>query len=465
VTRYFVFGVTSLSFLLVAISGTTVSVAFPVITSEFHVSLILASWVLGINQLMATAFMPLGGKAGEIWGTKRVYLISIVVFTVGSLICALTPDIWVLIFGRFLQAIGLGTILPLATSIVSEAFPESRQQAIGFFSTILPIGNIIGPNIGGWMVESFGWRSTFWLNIPLGIIVIIVSLKLLKSGKGQGGQLDLLGTGYFTGSLSSFLIALNTLGNIQSGVSWLLPIALVIASAVLMLAFLRREKRIENPVIDLQLIVKKPFLAANIFNLFYGTAALGVMNFIPLYATSVYGMSTMASGFILTPRSVGTVIASIVTSLYLPKWGYRGPMLVGTGIIVLSLFLLGFEPSGINISGIHLSGTFIIGALLFLAGVGMGITAPAANNACIDLLPEHVGTITGLRGMFRQSGSAISIAVTSLALESSAAMSRGFSIVYFGMGIVMLMTIPVVFAMPKSATDLSATPKRGRLAL
>jgi EmrB/QacA subfamily drug resistance transporter len=465
VTRYFVFGVTSLSFLLVAISSTTVSVAFPVITSEFHVSLILASWVLGINQLMATAFMPLGGKAGEIWGTKRVYLISIVVFTVGSLICALAPDIWVLIFGRFLQAIGLGTILPLATSIVSEAFPESRQQAIGFFSSILPIGNIIGPNIGGWMVESFGWRSTFWLNIPLGIIVIIVSLKLLKSGKGQGGQLDLLGTGYFTGSLSAFLIALNSLGNIQSGVSWLLPIALVIASAVLMLAFLRREKRIENPVIDLQLIVKKPFLAANIFNLFYGTAALGVMNFIPLYATSVYGMSTMASGFILTPRSVGTVIASIVTSLYLPKWGYRGPMLVGTGIIVLSLLLLGFEPSGINISGIHLSGTFIIGALLFLAGIGMGITAPAANNACIDLLPERVGTITGLRGMFRQSGSAISIALTSLALESFADMSRGFSIVYFGMGIVMLMTIPVVFAMPKSATDLSTTPKRGRLAL
>jgi EmrB/QacA subfamily drug resistance transporter len=465
VTRYFVFGVTSLSFLLVAISSTTVSVAFPVITSEFHVSLILASWVLGINQLMATAFMPLGGKAGEIWGTKRVYLISIVVFTVGSLICALAPDIWVLIFGRFLQAIGLGTILPLATSIVSEAFPESRQQAIGFFSSILPIGNIIGPNIGGWMVESFGWRSTFWLNIPLGIIVVIVSLKLLKSGKGQGGQLDLLGTGYFTGSLSAFLIALNTLGNIQSGVSWLLPIALVIASAVLMLAFLRREKRIENPVIDLQLIVKKPFLAANIFNLFYGTAALGVMNFIPLYATSVYGMSTMASGFILTPRSVGTVIASIVTSLYLPKWGYRGPMLVGTGIIVLSLLLLGFEPSGINISGIHLSGTFIIGALLFLAGIGMGITAPAANNACIDLLPERVGTITGLRGMFRQSGSAISIALTSLALESFADMSRGFSIVYFGMGIVMLMTIPVVFAMPKSATDLSTTPKRGRLAL
>lgn len=462
VTKYLVFGVTSLSFLLVAISGTTVSVAFPVITTEFHVSLILASWVLGINQLMATAFMPLGGKAGEIWGTKRVYLVSIAIFTIGSLICALAPDIWVLIFGRLLQAIGLGTILPLATAIVSDEFPESRQQAIGLFTSILPIGNIIGPNIGGWMVEVFGWRSTFWLNIPLGVIVLIISLKLLKSKKGEGGHLDLLGTGYFTGSLSAFLIALNTLGNIKSGGSWLLPIALVSASVVFMLAFLRREGRIKNPVIDLQLIGKRPFLAANIFNLFYGTAALGVMNFIPLFATSVYGMTTMESGFILTPRSIGMVIASIITSFYLPKWGYRGPMLTGTGIIVLSLFLLGLEPSGMNISGIHLSGPFILGALLFLAGAGMGITAPAANNACIDLLPERVGTITGLRGMFRQSGSAISIAVTSLALESFADISRGFSVVYFGMAIILLLTAPVVFAMPKSACDSVPAGKTGK---
>ncbi|MGD0795310.1 MAG: MFS transporter [Dehalococcoidales bacterium] len=459
VTRYFIFGVTSLSFLLIAISGTTVTVAFPMITTDFQTSLILAGWVLGINQLTATAFMPLGGKAGEIFGNKRVYLASIGVFTIGSLICALAPNIGILIFGRFLQATGTGSILPLATSIVSDAFPNSRQQAIGFFTTIMPIGNIIGPNIGGWMVESFGWRSTFWLNIPLGIAVFIISLILLKSKKGGGGHLDLVGTGLFTGALSALLIALSSFGNVQNGGSWLLPAALFIAAVILMLAFFRREARIRDPMIDLEFIKSRPFLAANIFNLFYGMAAMGVMSFTPLFATSVYGMSTLASGLILTPRSVGMLVASIVTSLYLPKWGYRKPMLAGTGVIVFSLVLLGLKPSGINLPGLYLNSTVVLGAILFLIGAGMGITAPAANNACIDLMPERVGMITGLRGTFRQSGSAISIAITAVVLQSFSQIGHGFSLVYYGLAAVLLVTAPTVFAMPRAAGDLCAVPK------
>jgi EmrB/QacA subfamily drug resistance transporter len=461
VKKYIIFAVTSLSFLLVAISSTTISVAFPDITTEFNVSLILAGWVLGINQLMATAFMPLGGKAGEIWGTKRVYIISIAVFTVGSLICAVADNIWVLIAGRFLQAIGLGSILPLATVIVSDAFPNNRQQVIGFFTSILPIGNIIGPNIGGWMVESFGWRSTFWLNIPLGLIVIFVSLKLLKSEKGEGGRLDLPGTGYFTGGLSSFLIALSTIGNAQSGGSWLVPVALLAMSVIFMIAFYKREGRVKNPMIDLTLIKTSPFLAANVFNLLYGMAMLGVMSFIPLFATSVYGMSTMASGVILTPRSAGMLIASIVTSIMLPKWGYRGPMLAGTVICVLSLVLLGLKPSDITVFDAHFSSAVAVGAILFLAGAGMGIIAPAANNACIDLLPDRIGTITGLRGMFRQSGSAISIALTALILEMIPDISLGFTIVFYGLAVIMLITTPVIFMMPKSARDSMPVKKAG----
>ncbi len=461
-TRYFIFGVTSLSFLLVAISGTTVSVAFPQITTEFHASLILAGWVLGINQLMATAFMPLGGKAGEIFGVKLVYLISLAVFTIGSLLSALAPNIEILIFARLIQAIGTGSILPLATTIVSEEFPNSRQKAIGLFTSIMPIGNIMGPNIGGWLVQSYGWRSTFWLNIPLGIIVFLISLKLLKSGKGEGGQLDMVGTGFFTGSLSAFLIALSSLGDVRNGASWVLTVALFTASIIFMIAFLQREGRIKNPVIDVQLLTKKPFLAANIFNLFYGSAALGIMSFVPLFATSVYGMTTLESGFILTPRSVGMVMASVITSLNLPKWGYRWPMVTGTGVIVLSLILLGLEPSGLNILGTQLSGAFLLGAILFLIGAGMGITAPAANNACIDLMPERIGTITGVRGMFRQSGSAISIAVTAVVLDFIPDMGRGFMVVYYGLAIILMLTVPVIFAMPKAAGDLYTVEKTGQ---
>jgi MFS family permease len=140
-------------------------------------------------------------------------------------------------------------------------------------------------------------------------------------------------------------------------------------------------------------------------------------------------------------------------------------MVTGTGFIVLGLLLFGLEPSGISIFGIQLSGAFIIGAVLFLIGAGMGITAPAANNACIDLMPERIGTITGVRGMFRQSGSAISIAVTAVVLDYIPDMGRGFMVVYYGLAIIMMMTVPVIFAMPKSAGDLRPVEKTDRAAI
>lgn len=449
--RYIVFIVGGLSFLLVAISGTAVAVAFPDITSSFNASLIMAGWVLSINQLASTAIMPLAGKAGDIFGGKRTFLISIAVFTLGSLFSALAPSIELLIAARFVQALGAGSFLPLATAIVSDQFPDSRQQAIGLFSSIMPIGMIIGPNIGGWLVGSFGWRSIFWLNVPLGIAVFIAALVILKPGKKLGGKLDMTGAGLFTGMLSAFLFALSDIGYSHDSSAWIRFALLLVLTIALFYFFLRHEGRIKDPIIDLQVLKEKPFRAANYFNFLYGMAVLGVMSFVPLYATSIFGMSTLASGLILTPRSIGTMGASIITSLFLPKWGYRGPMLFGTGIMVLSLILLGVEFSSASLLGVHLNGTVLLGTIMFLSGVGMGATAPAANNACIELMPDRVATITGVRGMFRQSGAAVSIAVTSLMLENFSHIGMGFRVAFFGLAVVLVLSVPFIFAMPRSA--------------
>jgi EmrB/QacA subfamily drug resistance transporter len=456
-TRYIVFIVGSLSFLLVAISGTSVSVAFPDITASFNASLVLAGWVLSVNQLAATAIMPLAGKAGDVYGGKLCFLISIAVFTIGSLFSAISPNIELLIASRFIQALGAGSFLPLATAIVSDQFPNARQQTIGLFSSILPIGMIIGPNIGGWLVESFGWRSVFWLNIPMGIIVFIATLIILKPGKKLGGKLDMTGAGLLSGMLSAFLIALSAIGSSHTSMAWTIFGLLLAFAIALLFFFLRHEDKIKYPIIDLQVLREKSFRSANYFNLLYGMSVLGVMSFIPLYATSILGMSTFASGFILTPRSVGTMIASIVTSIFLPKWGYRWPMLVGSGTMILSLILLGAEFSGADFYGIHLSGTAVLGIIMLLSGVGMGITAPAANNACIELMPDRVATITGVRGMFRQSGGAISIAVTSLVLENFGEIGQGFRVVFFGLAALMVLAVPFIFTMPRSA--VTALPK------
>jgi EmrB/QacA subfamily drug resistance transporter len=449
-SRYIVFAVGSLSFLLVSISGTSVSVAFPVITSDLNASLILAGWVLSVNQLAGTAIMPLAGKAGDIFGAKRCFLISTAVFTIGSLLSALAPNIYFLITARFIQAIGAGGFLPLMTAIASDLFPNSRQQAIGLFSSIFPIGMIIGPNVGGWLVQAYGWRSVFWLNIPLGVIVFIAMFFMLKETKREGGQLDISGAGLFSGMLSAFLIALSEIGNTDSSSSYLVA-GILFATAVTMgVLFFRHEAKAKNPIIDLQMLKEKPFFAANVFNFLYGAAVLGLMSFIPLFATSIFGMSTFESGLILTPRSIGMITASFVTSMMLPKWGYRWPMLIGAGITVLSMITLGMEAMGISVFGSDISGTITLVIIMFISGIAMGIIAPAANNACIELLPNRVATITGVRGMFRQSGSAVSIAITALMLQNFGDIGQGFTWVFYGLAAMLVLSIPFIFAMPKS---------------
>jgi EmrB/QacA subfamily drug resistance transporter len=449
VSKYFVFIAVGLSLLIVSISSTTVAVAFPVIISTFNTSLVVAGWILSINQLAATAIMPLAGKAGDIFGGKNCFMVSLAVFTIGSFFCAISPNIETLIVSRFIQSIGAGSFLPLATGIVSEQFPTSRQQAIGLISSFFPIGMIIGPNLGGWLVEAFGWESVFWVNIPLGVIVFIISIFLLKPGKRESGHMDLTGAGLLMGSLTALLIALGEIDNIREGASWLWPGLLFAASIGLIALFIRHEGRDKNPIIELPLLKQKPFLAANLFNFLFGMVVLGIMNFIPLYATSVYGMTTLQSGLILTPRSIGMIAASTVTSIFLTRWGYRRPMLFGTGAVVLTLLLIGAAAPVTKLLGIQLNSIVLLVVLMLISGLGMGMTAPAANNACIDLMPSRVATITGVRGMFRQAGGAVSVAVTSLLLNSTSDITQGFMIVFLGLAVIMVLLTPLIYAMPE----------------
>lgn len=457
--KYLVFALVSLVLLIGSISGTSVSVAYPVMISSLNASLILAGWVLSVNQLVSSAAMPIMGKASDAFGRKFIFMASLGIFTFGSLLCAMAPNIQLLILFRAMQAIGSGGFMPSAAGIVADHFPRARQQALGFFTSIFPIGQIIGPNLGGWMVQVFGWRSVFWINVPLGIAALAASAALLRSGQRQQSHLDLTGAGLFTGALSALMVGLSQIGNRGSELSWVSAAALFAAGIALILLFIRHEGRAKDPIIDLEVLTKRPFMAANIYNFIYGACVLGVMSFIPLYAVSIYGMSTLESGFILTPRSIGMMLASTVTSISLVRWGYRWPMLAGAIAAVLSLYLLGNESQGMGILGIQLSSTVLMLVIMSIFGLGMGVAAPAANNACIELMPDRVATIVGIRGMFRQTGGAVSIAVTSLLLHNIGDMATGFRVAFFGFSLVMAIAIPFIFLMPRRGSQLPPEEK------
>jgi MFS family permease len=180
-----------------------------------------------------------------------------------------------------------------------------------------------------------------------------------------------------------------------------------------------------------------------------GAGVFGIFPFIPLYATSIHKLSTLASGMILTPRSLGVMSASAITSFLLKRWGYRWPMILGLSIISLSTILLGGQ--GLQLlkaMGTDVGVTEILAILIMGTGIGIGIALPASNNACIELMPEKVATITGLRGMFRYVGGAFGISLVTIILHSSTSAATGFKTTFISFGLGLLITIPLVFLMP-----------------
>jgi MFS family permease len=434
--------------LLSFISSTAVSVAFPNITAHYNTSLVLAGWVLSIYQLVAACSMVLMGKVSDVLGRKNTFLICSGLFVVGSLFAALAPNIQLLIAARFIQSLGAGGFIPSLTGIIVEMFPRQRQQLIGVSVSISNVGGIIGPNIGSWLITSFGWQSIFWFNVPLVILAVIPLFFLLKSNKREKIQVDYAGAGLISAFLFTLMIGLSQAAHSVTSLAWLITGLLFVASIIFLVMFIRHELKTRDPIIDLDLLRLKPFAAANIYNFMYGACLLGFTSFIPLYAVSVYGMTTIQSAFVLMVRSIGFIVASMTSSYFLVKWGYRKPMLLGSIIGSVGILLFGFEFSQVNILGREISSVLLVSAITLMIGLGMGIASPASSNACLDLMPHRASTITGVRGMFRNSGGAISIAITTMILQFIGNMSLGFTVVFISTGLIVLLTIPFIFAMP-----------------
>jgi EmrB/QacA subfamily drug resistance transporter len=447
--RYLLFFTVSLSLLMYSIDGTAVAVAFPKFIKELDTNVLWAAWTMSIFFIGVVTTMPLAGKLSDSFGRKKIFLISLVLFTSGSLACGLAPTIYALIAFRFIQGVGGACFLPTASGVVSDLFPENRQTAIGLFTSIFVIGSIIGPNLGGWIVSRYSWRYVFYINLPIGIGLMVLIVILLKENKVfSQSHIDLLGASLFSGAVLFAMLGLNLIGESFSSLSLLFAGVFLVTGFSFGLLFIRQEKKETNPMLDIALLRSKPFLAANALNLIIGAGVIGVFAFIPLYATSVYKLSTLMSGMILTPRSLGTITTSALTSFLLRRWGYRWPMVTGLAILSAANILLAPGLPLSSMFGIRLGAVGAISLLVLVSGIGAGIALPASNNACIELMPERVSTIVGLRGMFRTLGGALGVSLITLILHSSSNPATGFNIAFIFFGLGLMCGIPLVFLMP-----------------
>ena len=448
--RYLIFFSVGLGLLMSSIDSTVVAVAFPNLIQDLGTNVLWAAWTISIYLIAATSVMPLMGNLSDSFGRKRVYLLSLVVFTGSSFACALAPNIYSLVAFRFLQGIGGASFLPTAAGIVTDQFPENRQSAIGLFTSIFPIGGIVGPNLGGWIVSQYSWRYIFYINLPIGITLFALISLLLRGQKVRSRpHIDFVGASFFFGTILFLMLGLNLIAENFSTFSLLLTFIFLAASFSFLRLFLRQEKKDPNPILEMALLRSRPFLAANLFNMLIGAGVFGIFAFIPLYATSVLKLSTLVSGMILTPRSLGAILASALTSFLLKRWGYRRPMVLGMSLISLSTVLLGGEGFQLlRMLDTHLGVTGILVILIMITGIGIGILLPAANNACIELMPERVATITGLRGMFRSVGGVCGISLITIILHLSSTPAKGFQMIFISFGLGLLCTLPLVFLMP-----------------
>jgi EmrB/QacA subfamily drug resistance transporter len=410
--RKLVFGIVSIGLFMASIDQTIVATALPAIEHELRTGINWSGWTITIYALGQVIAMPIAGKISDMYGRKKVFLISAVVFTVSSLCCGFAGNMVLLLLPRFIQALGGGAFMPSATGIVSDHFGRERDRAVGMFTSIMPVGGIIGPILGGFFVSYWSWRGIFLVNVPIGIVLIVLAAKFIPASSTRPtSRIDIRGIALLAAGIAIAMFGITYLGS--GRIPLYSPVFLGCeAVAVLVLGgFIRHSRRCAAPFVPYRLLRGRGFGIMNLINFVYGAAALGFGALVPLYAQDRYGIQPLGGGTLLTARAIGMIAIAGLAAMALRRTGYRMPMIAGFLILAAGLLMMA--------SSALLSPYAWLAIAAAVTGCGMGLSVPASNNASLQLAPDQVAAIAGLRGMFRQSGSITAVAVTTAIMARS----------------------------------------------
>ena len=355
-----------LGLFLAALDQTIVSTALPTIVGDFHRSDLL-SWVITAYLLASTASTPLWGKAGDLYGRKRVFQLAIVVFLVGSVLCGAAQSMYQLIAFRGVQGIGGGGLLSLVFAIIGDVIPpRERGRYQGYFGGVFGLSSVIGPLAGGFFVDNTSWRYIFYINLPLGIAALVVTNRVLRLPfVRREVSIDWWGALLLVAGVSSVLLATQSGGK---DYAWSSPqiVGGFVLGAALLVAFAVRQHYASEPILPLRLFRLQVFSVANGISFVSGIAMFGALAFLPQYLQLVHGMSATSSGLMLLPLLVGILTCSIGSGRYITRTGqYRWFPAVGSTLVAVSLGLL-------SRIGAHTS-LVTIGVDILIFGAGLGL--------------------------------------------------------------------------------------------
>jgi EmrB/QacA subfamily drug resistance transporter len=438
--RNLIFFIVSIGLFMASIDQTIVATALPAIQKELHTQINWSSWTITIYALGQVVAMPMAGKISDMYGRKRVFLIAAVVFTASSLCCGFAGNIYLLLLPRALQALGGGAFMPSATGIVSDHFGAQRDRAVGMFTSILPVGGIIGPIVGGIFVSYWSWRGIFLVNVPIGLLLIVLVARFIPANSVRvARRIDVRGVALLAVLILAAMFGIAYLGS--GDVPWYSPVflgceAVAVAAGWL---FVRHSQRDPAPFVPFRLLRGRGFGVMNVINLVYGAAALGFAALVPLYGQERYHIAALGAGTLLTARAVGMISVAGLAVLALRRTGYRLPMMGGFAILAVGLIAMAWP------APISPYAWLAIGAAV--TGCGMGLSVPASNNASLQLAPDQVAAIAGLRGMFRQAGSIIAVSVTTAVIARSHDPGLEQARVFVVFALLLVVLLPVVWWM------------------
>jgi EmrB/QacA subfamily drug resistance transporter len=423
---------------------TIVNVALPTLSRDLHSSISQIQWVVTGYILSLAAVIPVTGWAARRYGAKRVYMTSLVLFTAGSALCAVASSTTTLVLFRVLQGVGGGMIMPVGQLIMAQvAGPKRMGRVMGIVAMPAMLAPILGPVVGGAILQSFHWSWIFLVNVPIGAIAFVFGWRMLPhTDSGDAGRLDTLGLGLLSSGAVAIVYGLSELGSNSSltapSVVW--P---TLAGLVLVGVFLWHALRVERPLLDVRLYTNRVFAAASLTTFGLGAALFGAMILVPLYYQEVRHESVILTGLLTGPQGVGMLLVMPLSGRFSDRFGGGRVAIVGVSLLCLGTLPLAFIGTGTSVLAISL--------VLVLRGVGIGFSfMPAMTAAFASLRPEQLSDATPQLNVVQRIGGAIGVAVLAVVLQragghapSGAKLADAFDTAYWwSLGICVMSLIP-----------------------
>ncbi|MGW5472854.1 DHA2 family efflux MFS transporter permease subunit [Streptomyces chartreusis] len=398
-------GALLLGMLLAALDQTIVSTALPTIVSDLG-GLEHLSWVVTAYLLASTAATPLWGKLGDQYGRKRLFQIAIVIFLVGSALCGMAQDMAQLIAFRAVQGVGGGGLMVLSMAIVGDIVPpRERGRYQGLFGAVFGASSVLGPLLGGVFTEHLSWRWVFYINLPVGVVALVVIAAVLRiPHKATRHVIDYLGT-FLIASVATCLVLVASLGGTTWAWGSVQIVGLALLGVVLAAAFVVVERAAAEPVLPLRLFRVRTFTLSAVISFIVGFAMFGAMTYLPTFLQIVQGISPTLSGVHMLPMVVGMLLASTGSGQIVSRTGrWKVFPIAGTGVTVIGLLLL----HQLEVD----SSTWAMSVYFFVFGLGLGLVMQVLVLIVQNAVPyKDLGVATSGATFFRSIGASFGVAI------------------------------------------------------